>query len=44
MGSHECSVMGLESQAISVQVLKLIITIFSKACNNLAITTNFLYH
>ena len=34
MGSHERAVLGLESQAVSAQVTKNFVAIFSKICNN----------
>ena len=34
MGSLERAVMGLESRAVSAQVTKHFVTIFSKTCNN----------
>ena len=33
MGSYERAVMGLESQAVSAQVTKHFVTVFSKTCN-----------
>ena len=39
VGSHERTVMALESQAISAQVTKYFVTIFSKTCNIIRVCT-----
>ena len=37
MGSHERTVMALESRTVSARVTKYLVTIFSKTCNIISI-------